>query len=122
MFPIPPKVDKPFESQVTAKWRELKPPRKRLLSQARWAGALLHKPSLRSLEIWMEGSRESAQQEAMRVLHADVAFLPDREAISPEIIRRYGLGVGSKIKDARSGKSTTKIAQVFKGDLDLVRG
>ena len=55
----------------------------------------------------------------MQILYAQV----NAAHLKPvaEVIRHYALGIGSRIRDNRTGRSTTRLAQFFKGHLELVR-
>jgi len=40
--------------------------------------------------------------------------------VAAQLIRRYDLGIGSRIKDLRTGRSTTRMAQFCRGELEML--
>lgn len=121
VIPVPSEASRGFSTEVTARWKELKPVRSHLLERARWSVSLFHAPSLQSTEIWLAGKREEAETEALRFFEAYIRSVPQLAEGSSQLARHYWLGIGSKIRDLRSGRTTTNLAQVFKGHLELVR-
>jgi hypothetical protein len=91
-----------------------------LLEKADLVVSLFHESSLRSLEVWACGPKRAALEKAQNVLHALIQTADRAEVSRVDTVRRYELGTGSKIKDFRTGKTTTLVEQVFKGRLDLV--
>jgi ATP-dependent Clp protease ATP-binding subunit ClpA len=118
VFPVTAEPDKAFAAGVTATLRALKPPRARLV-EAAWEVRLFHAATVRSLEGWAAGTRAEAQARALQALHPQV-IAPAGEPTA-EVVRQYELGIGSRIKDSRTGKTTNRLAQFFKGHLELVR-
>jgi hypothetical protein len=59
-------------------------------------------------------------ERAARYLHALVESKPGSPPDS--LIRRYDIGIGSRIKDLRTGRTTTRLAQFFRGRIDLPDG
>jgi ATP-dependent Clp protease ATP-binding subunit ClpC len=99
----------------------LKPAQRRLIDKADWAVSIFDERSLRSLELWTAGPKERATATAARILHSQVQS-PD-EAISSSrqlLVREYELGIGSRIKDFRTGKTTTQVDKIFKGQIDFL--
>lgn len=79
--------------------------------------SLFHEPSLRSFQGLLAGEKEEAIATAQLILNS---MIEDQESSRIEyIVRYYDFGSGAKIKDARTGKTTGKIDQVLKGNLDL---
>jgi DNA polymerase III delta prime subunit len=114
--------DAAFRRAVKSKVSPLKPPRSRLLDKANYNVSIFHEPSLRSLELSMVGPKESAIDRALTILHAQVSFQgPDEQNNSFKIVRHYDLGLSPRIKDLRSGKTTTQVERVLKGRLDTLR-
>jgi ATP-dependent Clp protease ATP-binding subunit ClpC len=112
--------DKKFIASLKSGLEALKPPRTRLVEKADLAVCLFHEPSLRSLEIWTRGPKAAALDTAHRILFAQVGLEEERkESELAAVIRCYHLGIGSRIKDLRSGRTTTRLAQVFKGHLEM---
>jgi hypothetical protein len=116
--PVVGRPGKEFQRHVKAKIAALKPPRKRLL-HADLSVSLFHEPTVRSMEFWTRGPREEALERGLAVLHA-VAVDQSRELESVGIIRQYDVGMAPKVKDMRTGRTTTRVNRVFKGDLDIV--
>jgi ATP-dependent Clp protease ATP-binding subunit ClpA/protein subunit release factor A len=113
--------DKAFQRALNTRVLPLKPVRSRLLNKANLAVSLFHEPSLRSLELWMTGPKESALERAVAVLHAQVtSLLPAEQDAASTVVRHYDLGLSPGIKDLRSGKATTRVDRVLKGQLDLL--
>jgi len=110
--------DRHFLKAVKTSPQPLRPPHKRLLERAEIAVALFHEPSLRSLELWAPGPRESAVASAQRILHTLVTA--PASAGGEEIVRRYSSGVGPQVKDLRTGRTTSRVEQVFKGEIDFL--
>jgi protein subunit release factor A len=119
VFPVTAEPDKKFVAAVSANVQELKPRRTRLITQAGWQVRLFHGASVMSLETCAGGTRAEALNRAMQVLHAQVSAASTGSVT--EVVRRYDLGIGSKIKDNRTGRTTNQLAQFFKGRLELVR-
>jgi protein subunit release factor A len=111
-----------FRKAVKPNVNPLKPARDRLL-KLETAVSLFHEPTLRSLSLWTSGTRESALEKALIVLQVQISSdgLPDATR-SDAMIRHYELGLSPRIKDARSGRSTSNIDRVFDGHLESLRG
>src|SRR5580765_86831 len=114
--------DTAFRHAVNSKVSLLKPARSRLLNKANLNISLFHEPSLRSLELWMAGSKETALERAIAILHAQVSSSKSTEQNdAAKIIRHYDLGLAPRIKDLRSGRATTQVDRVLKGRLEALR-
>jgi len=111
--------DKRFTRAVETRVSALKPPRSRLLDKAGWSVRVFHPATVRSVEAWLGGSREEALNRALGILYAQVHAAETTGADVAQVIRRYDLGIGSQIKDLRSGRSTTRLAQFFAGKVEL---
>jgi ATP-dependent Clp protease ATP-binding subunit ClpC len=112
---------KDFRRGVKSRLSPLKPARSRLLTKANLNVSLFHEPSLRSLEIWMIGPKETALERALPILHAQVGSgtAGEQTPISA-VIRHYDLGLAPRVKDVRSGRSTTRVDRVLKGQLEIL--
>jgi len=53
------------------------------------------------------------------ILYTQVNAGTSSERISA-IIRHYDLGLASRVRDVRSGKSTTRVDRVLKGHLEML--
>jgi hypothetical protein len=114
--------DAPFRRAVKSKVSLLKPARSRLLDKATLNISVFHEPSLRSLELWMAGSKEHALERALVILHAQVSRPnSDEQNDAAKIIRHYDLGLAPRVKDLRSGRTTTQVDRVLKGRLEALR-
>jgi len=119
VLPVGGEPDKPFTKAIKTKISPLKPPRNRVLPNAEWIVSLFHEPTLRSLEVWMAGPREQAEQRAALILHTQITAGDSGDRLNT-IIRHYDLGLASRVKDARSGRSTTRVDKVLKGHLEVL--
>jgi len=112
--------DKGFTRAVETQVRALKPHRSRLVDKAGWSIRLFHPATVRSVEAWSHGTKEEALNTAMGILYAQVRSADHSKTAATKVIRRYDLGIGSQIKDLRTGKITTRLAQFFRGRVDMV--
>lgn len=103
--------------QVVVKSR--KPRKGKLLERADLEIALFHKPTFTSVRAWTRGPHPEAIGRMELVLQARVqaneARSPDGEA---PLVRRYHVGATPRVKDYRSGKTTSRIDRVLDGHLD----
>jgi len=116
--PAPLEPSLQFRKQVKTRVSALKPPRKRLLT-AEFVLNLLHEPTLCAVDLWTQGPKNAAVERGLMILAAS-AELNSEPAGSDGIVRQYDLGLAAKIKDTRSGRVTTRVEQVFKGDLNTL--
>ena len=116
VHPIGGEPSKQFRQQVKVKLAALRPPRSRLQEKADIALSLFHEPSLRSTEFWTAGPKEMALDRGLMVLWAETEDR-DRQPVTDAIIRQYDLGLAPKVKDRRTGRTTTRVDQLFKGYL-----
>lgn len=114
-FSQPPKQ---LQQRVKSKVSTLKPVKKRLLN-ADLAVSVFDEQAVRSIEFWTNGPKEEALERCIVVLHATADSKASLENI---IVRHYDVGIAPKIKDARTGNTTTHIEKVFDGELDLFLG
>jgi hypothetical protein len=119
LFAVAAEPDTKFATTVHAQLRSLKPARSRLVESANWHATAFHEPTVRSLDLWLLGERAEAQSAALRLLHAQ-ATDSTAPANGDAVIRRYDLGIGSRIKDLRTGRTTTRLAQFFRGQIEMV--
>src|SRR5437016_14628803 len=59
------------------------------------------------MEVWMAGPREQAEHRAALILHTQITAGDSGDRVNT-IIRHYDLGLASRVKDARSGRSTAR--------------
>jgi hypothetical protein len=107
-----------FHKQVRTRIVPLKPAKKRIIA-AEFALSVFHEPTLRSADLWTQGPKEAAIARALLILSACVESNGDA-AGGDGVIRQYDLGLAAKIKDTRTGRTTTRVDQVLKGDLETV--
>jgi hypothetical protein len=121
VLPFGNEPDTAFRRAVKSNVLLLKPARSRLLNKANLDISIFHEPSLRSLELWMAGSKEPAMERAIAILHAQISSPNPDEQNAIKIVRHYDLGLSPRIKDLRSGKTTTQVERVLKGRLEALR-
>jgi len=113
VHPVSGKPSKQFQQQVKTKVSTLRPSKTRFV-KATLAVSLFHEPSVRSIELWTSGPQEEAVDRGLSILQVQT------EALGVEnngIVRQYDVGLSPKVKDNRTGRTTTRVKQVFKGDL-----
>jgi len=108
-------VSKQFRQKAKSKIAALKPVRVRLL-KAEFAVSAFDEGSVRSVELWTNGPRNEALERALTIIHAGATGDTPRTA-EDDVIRRYDVGLSAKIKDSRTGRTTTRVEQVLEGDL-----
>ena len=108
---------KPMRQKIKAKAVALKPAPARLL-HSELAVSLFDERTLRSLEFWTTGPKEDAVERALMVLESQVLSDPAPDG-QESIIRRYDLGMSPKVKDTRTGRTTTRVEQFLNGELGL---
>jgi protein subunit release factor B len=116
VFSAPNEPSKQFQQQVKNRTSSLKPPRKRLIT-AEFSVSLLHEQSLRSLELWAAGPKETAITRALTILAAQLQG-SHVSIDTTGVIREYHLGIGAKVIDNRTGRETTRVKQVLKGEVE----
>ncbi len=97
----------------------LTPPRERLIAGLAWEVSAFDSTRVRGIEAWTTGPKSSAGERILRLLHTLVQAPDTSDAAT--LIRTYDLGIGSRIKDLRTGRSTPRLGAVFKGQLELLR-
>lgn len=118
VFPVLAGPPKKFAAETNLKATALKSPAGWLLEQASWQVTGFHEASIRSLDLKFPGEKTEALANAARFFHAQVS----RPAATPNadtLIRRYDIGIGSRIKDLRTGRTTTRLAQFFRGQVEM---
>jgi hypothetical protein len=113
--------DKHFRQAVRSRIVPLKNAQAFLLPKTDLSVSLFHQPSLRSLELRVGGSRSHALENGLLILHTLVSK-PSSTASARDalIVRHYDLGISPRVKDTRSGRTTTFVDRVFKGYLDAL--
>jgi ATP-dependent Clp protease ATP-binding subunit ClpA/protein subunit release factor A len=121
VFPGQGDPDRKFMREVDTQVRvsALKPPRSRMVDSASWSVRVFHPPTLRSIEVWTAGTKDQAMKTACEILYSQVRSAAPTDTSSTRVVRRYDLGIGSRIKDLRTGRITTRLAQFFRGKVDL---
>jgi ATP-dependent Clp protease ATP-binding subunit ClpC len=110
---LPPKQ---LRQKVKSKCVALKPVKNRLV-KAGFALSMFDEQSLRSVEFWTHGPRAAALERGVVVLHA-VANAKPAAGAAETVIRHYDVGLSPRIKDVRTGRTTTRVEKVFKGELN----
>jgi hypothetical protein len=80
------------------------------------AVSLFHEPSVRSIEFWTGGPKQAAIGRGLMILNAQIQDNSPAPGIDG-VIRSYDVGLAPKVKDIRTGRATTRVDQVWKGDL-----
>jgi protein subunit release factor B len=114
----PAEVSRRFQQQLKIKVTVLKPARERLV-RAELLVTSFDEPSLRSVEFWTFGPKADALARGSLVHKA----LLDGGQVSPEdpqIIRQYDLGLNPRVKDMRTSRTTSRVSQVLKGDVETL--
>jgi ATP-dependent Clp protease ATP-binding subunit ClpC len=119
-MPLPEQPDKSFTSKLRITVARAKNQKPRFLKKATCEVSLFHEPTLRSFQGILSGEKDEATERAQMLLfgwikEAEVSGGPDTD----QIIRHYDFGSISRIKDSRSGRTTSRVEQVLKGNLDL---
>ena len=109
---------KKFATETNLKAAALKAADGWLLERVSWQVTAFNEPSIRSIDLRFPGEKNEALANAARFFHAQVS----RPAATPNadtLIRRYDIGIGSRIKDLRTGRTTTRLAQFFRGQVEM---
>lgn len=108
-----------LQRRVKARVSALKPVRSRLL-KADLAVNLFDESILRSVEFWITDPKDSAVARGLLILSAYSATGFESHGING-VIRQYDVGLAPRVKDTRTGRMTTRVHQVLKGDLDMLQ-
>jgi len=106
--------------EVKTRISPLKPARERLL-KAEFAVNLFHAATLQAIDVWTSGPKETAISRCLVIFGAR-ADSNAGEGKEQGIIRQYDLGLAPKVKDMRTGRVTTKVKDVLKGQLEIQLG
>ncbi|MDB6110754.1 MAG: sigma-54 interaction domain protein [Pedosphaera sp.] len=119
-LPLRAEAEKAFVAQLKTTVQVLKPARSRVLDKADLEIAMFHEPSLRSLKVWTNGPRKQALERMQIIFQSQIAAPQSsgKEA-GNGIVRSYDLGISPKVKDLRTGRTTTRVDRVLKGYLDF---
>jgi protein subunit release factor A len=107
---------KQLRQKVKTKVSSLTPLRKRLL-KAEFAVSVFDDDAVRSVEFWTTGPKADAIERALLVLNAQMTPNPQAH---DTIIRHYDVGFAPRVKDSRTGRSTTRLDEVMNGELGLL--
>jgi ATP-dependent Clp protease ATP-binding subunit ClpC len=120
VMPLQEQPDKAFIAKLKVTASRPKQKKGKLLAKPSFEISLFHQPSLRSMQGIFTGDKEKAIAQAQTILYNSIKEGPGEMPDNGEqLVRHYDLGAGAKIKDSRSGKMTSRIDQVLKGQLDL---
>lgn len=112
------KPDARFIAGVKARVHALRPAWSRLIAGADQHGYLFHEPSLRSLEAWTTGPRAEALERLLYLSYLQVQAA-DPPPPPAALVRAYQFGAGARVRDIRTGRSTTRLKDVLRGRLEL---
>ncbi|MEM9381103.1 MAG: AAA family ATPase [Planctomycetota bacterium] len=102
---------------VQVETRPLRDAAGRLASTLRSEVHLLHRPTMTSLRAWSPLPEADAVTALTGLL---AAALRSPSAPHADVVRTYGFGPSSVIRDRRSGRSTGRVDRVLGGELHLV--
>lgn len=78
-----------------------------------------HEPSLNSVEAVTRGPRPEALERISQILRSRLAARGGAdEPLTEPVLRRYSWGQSERVKDTRTGVSTTRLEYVLKGHID----
>jgi ATP-dependent Clp protease ATP-binding subunit ClpA len=129
IVPLAGAPDRRFGGRLTVRTTPIRPAVTRLVEGAGWVVEVFDADTVRSLVARYPGARKAAIEAATALLWSLVGgpgrageggAVGDEPAGVPELIRLYELGQGACIRDLRTGRSTTRVAHVFRGQLDLL--
>ena len=107
---------KRWRQAVKTNLSSLRPIRERLL-KADLAISAFDADAVRSVEFWTSGPKASALERALLVLHAQTTPNPQAQ---DSMVRHYDVGLSQRVKDTRTGRTTTRLDEVMDGELGLV--
>jgi ATP-dependent Clp protease ATP-binding subunit ClpC len=120
VLPVKGDPEKQFRQALRSKVEPLKNSPGMLLTKPEWSVSLFHEPLLRSLEIRLSGSRSQALEKSVQVFHTLVqGENTGGTTRKDQVVRQYDLGISPRVKDARTGRTTTRVERVLKGYLDV---
>jgi ATP-dependent Clp protease ATP-binding subunit ClpC len=123
VIPAAGEPERRFVSGLTKRVASLPLARSRLIRKAGLEVSLMDPGSMLSISGWMAGTREAGIERLARCLHWLAAPTGQvKEADLSGVVRQYDLGITPRVKDTRSGRSTTRIERVLKGQLELLAG
>jgi hypothetical protein len=110
---VPSEIPRNLNREVQFNFSSATSARKRLLPDAEMKVNAFHEKTVRSLQFWAEGSKEQLIEKALTILNAK-----NQLTVSDGALRRsYDTGLVARVKDLRSGRMTTRVDQVLKGEL-----
>lgn len=115
VHPVEGQLPKQLKQRVKTKTVALKNLKNRLI-KADFAISAFDEESVRSLEFWTFGPKNDALDRALTVLHA-ASMAVDSSAAPDSVVRRYDVGLAPKVKDTRTGRTSTRVEQILEGDL-----
>ncbi|MEM1451874.1 MAG: AAA family ATPase [Planctomycetota bacterium] len=117
VFPAPHDGGVGIASEVRAEARPLRDAAGRLVTTLSSDVHLLHRPTMTSLRAWSPKAGTDAIEPLTGFL---AAVLAASAAPHSDVVRAYGFGPSSVIRDRRSGRSTGRVDRVLGGELHLV--
>ena len=120
VLPVPTE-DPADRGAIHAEVRPLSEVAGRLMARPKLEVHLRHAPSLTTLRAWTDRPRGEAVERLKLLLRSRVAAVEAAtvaEGRNP-VVRRYCLGPAPLVRNARSGRSTGRVDQVFEGHLDM---
>jgi len=116
--------DRRFVSRLTTRIQALKPTVSRLVEDGAWRIEMFDGDSVRSLAGIFPGTRKAALESAAGLIWTLATEAGHRSSGATggevSVIREYELGQGACVRDLRTGRSTTRVSHVFRGQLELL--
>ncbi len=120
VLPLSEEADGTFMAKVKTTVTQPKSKTARFLKKPLVQVRLFHEASLNSIEAVFSGSKDDAIRCAQTILWSSAnSPLEVGSDNAEEAIRHYELGADSRVRDARSGQTTTKVDQILKGNLAI---
>ncbi|MEM9800236.1 MAG: AAA family ATPase [Planctomycetota bacterium] len=104
-------------SELRVDARPLRDAAGRLVTTLRTEVHLLHRPTMTTLRALSPEDESAAVDSSIGLLAALITAIPKGDL---DVIRRYGFGPASVIRDRRTGRATGRVDRVLGGELDLV--
>ncbi|MBL9134574.1 MAG: AAA family ATPase [Verrucomicrobiales bacterium] len=112
--------DSGYARRVTRQLTACKPGASQWLPKATWRVTLFDETAVRSLDVVVVGVKETARDTAAAILWNLTQPTPCLGGSPAQVIRRYDLGRGAVARDLRTGASTSRLAHLFRGQIELL--
>ncbi|MCC7374218.1 MAG: AAA family ATPase [Verrucomicrobiales bacterium] len=113
-------ADAEFTRRIARKLVSAKVGAAKHLAKAAWTVSVFDERTVRSLEVVVAGSRDAARDTAASLLWNLTQTTEVSGHAPAQVIRRYDLSRGAAARDLRNGRTTTRLAQLFRGQIELL--